>query len=595
MSWEEEPLHARLWSSVPDFFIRWWREATGPFGKLGLTPGRELWRRVLLWAPAVVLVLVVLGGTGLYFFTGWRAHDLARKAMDNARAGRMQMAWLQVASADNLRGGSPEVRRVMAYVRSKANDPAGPALWDKLAADIILTAEENEERARAAVRFGKDEQFATALAALEQSGESTKAATLRAQRALQRGNLQQSLFQARIAAEASGDGEKKMQLLTLLLRRHAPMLNAPGQADPTEIRGGEEIIALVDELQGTDQGNAAIALTLGAFPQPPEKMRAWAEAAMNQLSKDNPALLTAARYLVQSGAASAQDLYRKLSPAFAGVDPAKQAELARFLTENGMAEEALLLITPKKAAADASAYEERGRALAELGRWQDLLALSEMSANTTESSTLFFRGWAAKNLGKTAVATKAMADSFQSALREGNGPAILSAIDSSGEGKVADPVIIELCGDAETADGMFRLARDRFGRRGQFASLAQAYEAAAKAKPDAPSVQDYRRRQDLLADKTVSPAETADAVAAAPADPSPRFTHALALLREKRAADALGVFHDIDIFVDQLPPGDKAVVIAIWEANEMNGNANSLRRSLDPALLEKGEYALILR
>jgi hypothetical protein len=27
----------------------------------------------------------------------------------------------------------------------------------------------------------------------------------------------------------------------------------------------------------------------------------------------------------------------------------------------------------------------------------------------------------------------------------------------------------------------------------------------------------------------------------------------------------------------------------------MNGNANSLRRSLDPALLEKGEYALILR
>ena len=595
MSWEEEPLHTRLWSSVTDIPRRWWREATGPFGKLGLTPVRELWRRVLLWAPVVVLVLVVLGGTGLYFFTGWRAHDLARKAMDNARAGRMPMAWLQVASADNLRGGSPEVRRVMAYVRSKANDPAAPALWDKLAADIILTAEENEERARAAVRFGKDEQFATALAALEQSGESTKAATLRAQRALQRGNLQQSLFQARIAAEASGDGEKKMQLLTLLLRRHAPMLNAPGQADPTEIRGGEEIIALVDELQGTDQGNAAIALALGAFPQPPEKMRAWAEAAMNQLSKDNPALLTAARYLVQSGAASAPDLYRKFSPAFAGAQPARQAELARFLTENGMAEETLLLITSKKAAADASAFEERGRALGALNRWEDLLALSETASNTTESSKLFFRGWAAKNLGKTGVAPKALADSFRAALREGNAPAILSAIDSSGEGRVADPVIIELCGDAETADNMFRLARDRFGRRGQFASLAQAYEAAAKAKPDAPSVQDYRRRQDLLAGKTVSSADTADAVAAAPADPSPRFTAALALLRENRTAEALGVFHDIDIFVDQLPPGDKAIVIAIWEANGMNRYANTLRNSLDTALLEKGECALILR
>lgn len=595
MAWEKEPLHARLWSSVTDMPRRWWREATGPIGKFGLTPGRELWRRLLLWAPVIVLSLVVLGGAGLYFFTGWRAHDLARKAVNNARAGRIQMAWLQVASADNLRGGSSEVRRAMAFVRSTANDPTSVAIWDKLAEGMVLTVQETEERARVAARIGTEEQFATALAALEKDGEATKAATLRAQRALQRGNLQQSLSQARVAAEASGDGEKKMQLLTLLLRRHAPMLNVPGQSDPADIRGGEEIIALVDGLQGTEQGNAAIALALGAFPQSPEKMRAWAEAGMTQLSTNNPALLTAAQYLVQSGAANAQDLYRKLSPAFAGADPARQAGLARFLTDNGMAEETLLLITPKKAAADASAFEERGRALAALNRWEGLLALSETAANTTESSKLFFRGWAARNLGKTGIAPKALADSFRAALREGNAQAILSAIDSSGEGKVADPVIIELCGNVRAADDMFRLARDRFGRRGQFASLARAYDAAAKARSDAPSVQDYRRRQALLEGETVSSAETAAAVAAAPADPSPRFTHALALLRENRAADALGVFHDIDIFVDQLPPGDKAIVIAIWEANGMDGHANTLRNSLDPALLGNGEYALILR
>ena len=595
MPWIKESLPRRLWSSVADIPRRWWQEATRPFGKSGLSPARELFRRFLLWAPVIVLVLVAIGGTGLYFFTGWRAHDLARKAMDNARAGKIQMAWLQVSSAGSLRGQSPVVRRVMVYVRSAANDPAALALWDELAADIKLTAEENKERARVAARFGTEEQFAAAVAALEHDGDAAEVATWRAQRALQRGNLRQSIAEVRDAAEKSDDASKKMQLVSLLLRRHAPILNAKGQADPAEIRGGEEIIALVDELQGTDQGNAAVALAMGAFPQPPEKMRAWAEAAMTQPSKDNPALLPAARYLVQSGADTAPDIYRKLSPVFAGVDPAKQAELARFLTENGMAEEALLLITPKKAAADASAYEERGRALAALNRWEDLLALSETTANATESSTLFFRGWAAKNLGKTAVATKALADSFRAALREGNGPAVLSAIDSSGEGKAADPVIIEMCASAQTADSMFRVARDRFGRRGQFASLAQAYDAAAKAKPDAPSVQDYRRRQDLLAGKTVSSAETAAAVAAAPADPSPRFTHALALLREGRTGDALGVFHDVDIFVDQLPPGDKAIAIALWEANGMNGHAASLRRSLDPALLEKGEYALILR
>lgn len=566
-----------------------------PFGKLGLSPTREFFRRVMLWAPAVVLVLVVFGGAGLYFFTGWRAHDLARKAMENARAGKIQTAWLQVVSAQNLRGKSPEVRRTMAYVRSAANDPDALALWDELAAETTLTAEEDEERARLAARIGTDEQFAASIAALEQSGDAATIATLRSQRALRRGNLQQSIDEAHTAAEKSGDAEKKMQLLALLLRRHAPILNAPGEPDPQELRAGEQIIELVDYLQGTDQANTAIALALGTFPKSPEKSRAWAEAAMKKLSADNPALLPAAQYLVRSGATSAAEVYRKISAAYAGAAPARQAQLAQFLTGNGMAEETLLLITPKKAAADGAAFEERGRALAALGKWDELLALSETAANTTESSKLFFRGWAAKNLGKTSVAQKSFVDAFRASVREGNALAILSALDGIGEGKASDPVIIEMCGQAQTAEGMFRVARDRFGRRGQFASLARAYEAASKAEPKAPSVQDYRRRSDLLEGRTVPSSVTAAAVEAAPGDPSPRFTHALALLRENRAGDALGVFHDIDIFVDQSPPGEKAIAIAIWEANGMNSNANSLRNSLDPALLEKGEYALILR
>jgi hypothetical protein len=44
-----------------------------------------------------------------------------------------------------------------------------------------------------------------------------------------------------------------------------------------------------------------------------------------------------------------------------------------------------------------------------------------------------------------------------------------------------------------------------------------------------------------------------------------------------------------------LPPGDKAVVITLWETNGMNSHAASLRRSLDPALLQPDEFALIAR
>ena len=483
----------------------------------------------------------------------------------------------------------------MAYVRSAANDPAAIALWDELAAETTLTAEENEERARLATRIGTDEQFAAAIVELEQSASAAEVASMRSLRALRRGNLQQSIDEARTAAKTSGDVEKKMELLALLLRRHAPMLNAPGEPDPQELRAAEQIVELVDDLQNGEKGNDAIALALGAFPKAPEKSRAWADAAMKKLSIDNPALLPAARYLVRSGAESAADIYRKLSPVYAGAAPAKQAQLAEFLTTNGMAEEALLLITPKKAAADPAAFEERGRALAALGKWDELLALSETTANTGESSKLFFRGWAAKNLGKATMAQKALADAFRVSVREGNAAAILSSLRTIGSDDAADPVVIEMCANRDTADGMFRVARDRFGRRGQFASLSKAYDAAAAAKPEASSVRDYQRRQNLLSGKTVMSEETAAAVAEAPADPSLRFTHALALLRENRAGDALGVFHDIDIFVDQLPPGDKAIVIAIWEANGMNSYADTLRGSLDPALLERGEYALILR
>lgn len=594
MPWVKESLPRRIVSGVKDFFLGWWREVTRPFGKSGLSPARELWRRLLLCAPVAVLLLVTAGAAGLYFFTGWRAGDLSRKAVANARAGNIQMAWLQVSSAGNLRGENPAVRRAMAYVRSRANDPAAPELWDELAADLPLTAEENEERARAATRFGTDEQFSAAIAVLEQSGNTAKAASLRSQRALRRGNLQQAIAEAQAAVEKTGDAQKKLQLLDLLLRRYTPTLGGGGEPHPDDIRGGEQIIALVDELQGTDQANAAIALALNAFPKSPEKSRAWAEAAMQQVSPDNPALLPAARWLVASQVATGEDIYRRLSPAYAGATPAQQARLAAFLIDNNMAEGALLLLTPKKAAADPDAYTERGRALAILGRWKELQAFAEKASNASESSKLFFRGLAAKNQGRTEAASISLADAFRASLREGNAEAVLATLDDMGEGKAADAVIIDMCAEPSMADAMFRAARDRFGRRGQFASLDQAYKTASAAKPDAPSVQDYKRRRDLLAGQAVSSEETAAAVAAAPSDPSPRFTHALALLRENRAADALGVFHDIDIFVDRLPPGDQAVVIALWQANGMNRHAQHLRNSLDPALLEKGEYALLL-
>jgi len=259
-----------------------------------------------------------------------------------------------------------------------------------------------------------------------------------------------------------------------------------------------------------------------------------------------------------------------------------------------MAEEALTLVTPGKAAADAAAFEERGRALAALERWKDLQTLADSTSSAPESAKLFFGGWAHAQLGDGHRAGKTLGESLRAAAREGRVPAVLNAIDGIGQAKTADAALLELCRKKETAESAFRVARDRFARRGQFATLAAAYSAADEANPGAAAVADYRRRSALLANREVPYAETAAAVAAVPKDISARFTHALALLQRGRAGDALGIFHDIDVFAEQLPPGDQAIAIKIWEANGMTRHAASLRATLDPALLEKGEYALLL-
>jgi hypothetical protein len=140
---------------------------------------------------------------------------------------------------------------------------------------------------------------------------------------------------------------------------------------------------------------------------------------------------------------------------------------------------------------------------------------------------------------------------------------------------------------------MLQLARQRFTRSGQPASLQAAYDAAAYASPHSPTVKDLQRYERLLSGEAVDPEETSAALAAAPTDINLRFTHALALLKAGRSSDALAVFDDFDVFVEQLPPGQQAVAAAIFAATGNEPVARSLSASLDSHLLAPGEFALI--
>ena len=592
MPWIKESLPRRVWSAFTDFFHRWWKEATLPLGKSGLSPARAWFRRIMLWVPVVILAGVLVGALGLQFFIGWRARDLARKAWANVEQGNLNMARVQITSARSLRPDDPEVLRALAAIETKIGSAGAMETWQKLPPDLVLTPDELEMRAVATMRGGDDGQFGEALAALEKAGGSAQASMLRAERKLSRGNLQDAILETRAAVKISNTPADRLALVRLLLNRHARFLSAPSPG-AENLAAAREIFALVDSLEGTQEGEEAIALALGMLNPAPDDVRRWSDAAWKRPSADNPALLAAATAMIATGQAAEADTINRLKVAYTGADPARKAAFAAWLAGRGEAEDALVFAPQAEATRNPSVFLTRAAALGALGKCDELLALSESTGSVPRSLKLAVATQANAKLDRGAQAEQSAKDAVRAAVEEGTWMVTLGILDEAGFRKAADAEIIALCGEAETADAMLQLARQRFTRSGQPASLQSAFEAAAAASPRSPTVEDLRRYGQLLSGEAVDLEETSAALAAAPSDVNLRFTHALALLKAGRSSDALAVFDDFDVFVEQSPPGQQAVAAAIFAANGKELAARGLAVSLDAHLLAPGEFALI--
>jgi tetratricopeptide (TPR) repeat protein len=581
-------------STKPNLLRRWWKAANLP---LHINEERTIFqqvvRRILLWLPVVLPVVCVVTVAAVYFLIGWRARSLAAEAMASVRAEGWAKARMQVQSAANLRPNDPAVRRARLFVQSSMIDPAALPLWEELRAGTTFTAEEAEAIARVATWYGTDAHYEQATEALAQAGEPSKAAAMRSARLLRRGNVTKSIEEARVAVAASDDPEMKLYLARLLAARHGPMLaNAVG-VPPEDAKNIEELYTLVDDLVGTPEANQAYALVLPLPRVPQDKAQKWAAAALSDLSPTNPALVPAAEVMIRTGESTMSDLLGQLSPVFAKAATPEQAVFAQWLNLQGYWEDSLSLITAEKAIENDQAFLARADALASLQRWDALYSMTATESKAPESLRLGVRAVAARKLGRNDVAPQLLSDSIRAAAGEGRLVQALSTAGRAGERDLADDLLIEICADPATAEKSFRVARDRFGRRGQFESMALAYEAAAQASPQAPAIQDYARRLALLEGKAPEPDKTAAALEAAPDDLSTRLTHSLALLKGGKSREALALFDEVDVFVSQLPPGDQAIVFAIMSANGQELDAAAVRHAIDPAMLEPGERTLL--
>jgi hypothetical protein len=432
------------------------------------------------------------------------------------------------------------------------------------------------------------------VAALEASGNLPLAGTLRAARQLRAGDLDRAIAETRAAVAVTGDPALQLSLAGLLLQRHGAELARPGGGGGEAILARGEIVDLIESLQGTPQGPDALAFGLGNVPVDPGQRLRWAEAALQDLSPGNPALLPSAIVMVRQGQATPRELYLQLQPIFDAAPLERRSAFSLWLSGAGLPQEALTLITAQEAAEATSAFGARTEALFRLENYDAVLAASEAGVNVDEDVKLAARARAEYALGRGAQSgATSLAAALEAAARLRRLELILPTGDALGAAQVVDAKLAEMCGNPALSDYVFRVTRDRLMRRGRFNLLDAALERAVRASPESFAVADAARYRRLLQGEPVDPEETAAAVAREPANASARITHALALLRADRPADALANFDDITVFADRLPPGLLAVVAAVLAANGDDARARLAVSSLDLDLLQPGEYALI--
>jgi tetratricopeptide (TPR) repeat protein len=588
-------------SEIPYLTLRdrvreWWAKATGPVYRVEhASLGEAVRERVLMWVPVVLPLVVAVLAIGAYVFTGWRAQDLASKAVASAEAGNFRLASIQIESARQLRSKHPAILKAQALVASMAGDPSCVDLWEKVSIqEAQLSPVALATRAEALIKFGNTGQREQALADLDAAGLPVKASVARTRLAFHSGSLEDAVLHARKAVAADPAPENKLVLARALMARHRPFLRTAGENLSEETKSAiEEARNLIDSLADTPQGHDALALGLVALTADPALSRKWANKAWQTQSTTNPALLPAASALIASGEMPRNDVIAKLRFVFAGSPLPQRAALAEWLMTQGEAQIVLDTISARDAAQHPAAFIAYTKALARQGDWDRLLASANEVARVPEPVRLLAVAYAAKETRKSGMAEKATLD----ALKAAAGTSLLGPTIVATEGleldELVDESIISMCADAAIAGPAFAAARQRFERTGRREKLELAFDNARKASPAAESVADYGRYVDLLAGRPVDRAATAAAIESNKNNPALRMTHALALLKNGQPDEAFRVFDDFTLFFDTLSPSAQAVVTAIWGAQGDAAGAADLARRVDTRKISPDERALI--
>jgi hypothetical protein len=222
-----------------------------------------------------------------------------------------------------------------------------------------------------------------------------------------------------------------------------------------------------------------------------------------------------------------------------------------------------------------------------------VLRLLDAGSPVDPATAQLLRARAEDSLNRKALARTSLRRAVRAAADSRTLPAVLAEVDARQEAMLADEVLLEMCGEPAHAEYVVRVARYRFGQRGEPRLAEEAVARYPADKTLIPTVRDHRWRRALLAGEPVSAAATGEASESEPTNVDFRITHALALLREGRSAEARLALAPLEPVSHQLFAGQKAVLAAVLAATGSSNEATALAKSINPQHLTDGEYRLV--
>lgn len=551
---------------------------------------RPLGRHRSLWIASVVVLLALFALLVIRHprFKSWRATQLATQAMIALENGEAEVAHSRAAAAFQLAPKNFTVLRAAARITASQRDPQAIGFYQSLAGSGVATGEDFAALAEVALDLGRFDVFEEGI---QQALDRLPPGDPRLERLLGRYAWMNGDFTAAVAAfrqvaeDNPDSASAKLDLAAVLLA--SPELSARRTAPPIveeAIRMDSNLSAPGLRLLGNSEGLSrdirldAVSRLL-AIPDLPFEDKL-------DVLRMKVAIDPSLRESVAGDIIASTDLR----------DMDRRTAVARWLVQLGENQRAFELLPLQDAATRIDWFLVWLDAAAGLGKWREVeLALERPGAALPESVRELFLGRALAAQGKPGSITH-----YERAINAAGGDLerlvyLAGYFNALDQVSLAERALKRLAEDPASARTAWGALIGLYRRQHDTPALLRALETMKSRWKNDPVIENDLLYLRLLTQRNL--AQTVEAARAAalehPQNVPFQITHALALLRQEKPAEAAAIFEGSDLQLGQLLPHQRAIFAAILAANGDEGSARDVAALIDRDALLPEEAELL--